>query len=63
MRVLYLKPFRRRPIQVSDRCWPEDMQRALPRAWCHICGREIYALGKELCPRCEKEETNEQQCL
>lgn len=33
-----------------------DPQQRRPAGWCPVCGQEIYADGKNLCPRCEEME-------
>ena len=33
-----------------------DPQQARPAGFCHICGREIYGEGRELCDECEEVE-------
>ena len=33
-----------------------DPQQAVPVCYCPICGREIYAEGREICEHCEEED-------
>lgn len=33
-----------------------DPQQMRPAGWCPVCGMEIWADGKDLCRRCEREE-------
>ncbi len=54
MSVVYLKPGR--PIWVGPRLGLQDLQGALPRFWCRCCGAEVFMAEHSLCPRCEKEE-------
>lgn len=44
------RPVRRRPLR-----WTEDGQAARPWGWCGRCGSELFRLGQEVCPDCEKE--------
>ena len=63
MCVLYWTPPGRRPIWTGLR-WPfEDVQGAIPRAWCRRCGKEVFLPGREFCPNCEKEERYERKEL
>lgn len=54
MCVVYVRP--RRPVWIGARLGLQDLQGALPRFWCRECGAEVFNLGAEKCPRCEKEE-------
>lgn len=55
MCVLYLRPPNCRPVFMGVRPALEDLQGAIPRAWCQTCGAEVFAKGRQECPRCEKE--------
>lgn len=46
----------RRPVWLGPRLGLLDMQEAIPRGWCPICGSEVFLPGTELCSRCKKEE-------
>jgi len=54
MCVIYVRP--RRPVWVGPRLGLQDLQGALPRFWCPVCGTEVFCLGAEKCPKCAKEE-------
>ena len=53
MRILYLKPPKRRPIRTAPPVFPEDAQGALPYGWCGECGKEVSVWGEERCPGCK----------
>ena len=56
MSLLLGKPAFRRPVWLGSRLGTPDLQGAIPRGWCPICGSEIFVWGAELCTRCKKEE-------
>ena len=51
----YLESHGRMPVRTGPLMPWEDPQDVPPRGWCPRCGREIYAEGKDVCDRCEKE--------
>lgn len=59
MAVLYQKPGR--PIWLNARLGLQDLQGAIPRAWCVSCGTEVFLAGRLYCHRCEKEEQYDKQ--
>lgn len=54
MGILYLRPYKRRPIRTGPPLFPGDHQSAIPYAWCRECGKEVFIWGEELCPDCVK---------
>lgn len=38
-----------------DYDWMFDPQQAKPVGYCPICGREIYAEGRDICEHCEED--------
>lgn len=55
MCICYLRPPKRRPVWTGLHLGQVDWQGVIPPGWCLRCGREVFALGREQCPRCEKE--------
>ena len=55
MGIIFQRPGR--PVWIGIRLGSGDLQGAIPRFWCQTCGAEVFWTGRELCRRCEKEET------
>ena len=56
--MIKTRPFKGRPVWKGLYLGFVDWQGVIPRHWCPVCGGEVFLWGKEICPRCEKEEQN-----
>lgn len=57
-RIVYLNTRGRKPIFLGVRACTEDLQGAIPRAWCQRCGREVFT-KETVCRRCKRIEGGE----
>ena len=51
--TVYLRSGCRQPVRVGLLLPGTDLQGAIPVSWCSRCGREVFAEGQALCPRCK----------